>query len=197
MDEVRPTSLIDSLAPEFDAEETHAILINASRQTVYQALCTADWGESAIIKGLVWLRAMPAFVASGCRSFPQGRTFTLQTLVDSGFGLLAERPGDEIVLGVSGRFWRPTGNLSAFNRADFDKAVPAGLAWGIWNFSLADAGAGKTILSTQTRVVCGDSSSRRKFRTYWLIVRPFSGLIRLMLLKSVRLRAESLKGDSA
>ena len=45
---------------------------------------------------------------------------------------------------------------------------------------------GQTILSTETRVTCGDSRSRQKFRAYWFFVRPFSGLIRRLMLKNVR-----------
>lgn len=177
--------LIDSFAPDPDAVETHSIAIDASREQVLSALWTADLGGSLIIKLLLGLRALPELVFRGGRGVPRDRKITLQNVVDSGFGILANGP-EEIVLGVTGRFWRPTGNLSPFNREDFDRAVPAGLARGVWNFSLKDGGAGKTILSTETRVVCGDAASRRKFRMYWFFVRPFSGLIRRLMLRAVK-----------
>lgn len=182
--------LIDSFAPTPDAVETHSIVINASCPAVYAALWTADLGSS-VTKFLVMLRAVPAFVARGCREFPKNQKITLQTLIESGFGLLAEKPGEEIVFGVTGRFWRPAGNVSPFNRLDFDRPVPAGLARGVWNFSLSEQISGQTTLTTETRVTCGDRASRRKFLAYWLVVRPFSGLIRLIMLKSVRKMAEA------
>lgn len=182
--------LIDSFAPKADATEIHRISIRASRQAVYSALWTADLGGSWVIKSLMFLRSMPAFLARRFESPPRNQKITLQTLLDSGFGLLAEEPTEEIVLGITGRFWRPAGNLSAFNRADFDRPVPAGFARGIWNFSVNDEAQGRTILQTETRVVCGDPTSRRKFLAYWLIIRPFSGLIRLIMLRRVRLAAE-------
>jgi hypothetical protein len=182
--------LIDSFAPNPDAVETHSLAIDASREAVYRALWTADLG-SPVIKLLLGLRSLPGFVARGFRSFPRSQKITLQTLLDSGFGVLAEEPGKEIVLGVTGRFWRPVGNLSPFNRADFDRPVPIGFARALWNFRVTDD-AGRTILLTETRVACGDEASRRKFRAYWLFVRPFSGLIRLLMLRAVKRDCEKL-----
>jgi hypothetical protein len=177
--------LIDSFMPNPDAVETHSVLINASPDIVYQALWTADFGDSSVIKLLLGLRSLPGFVSRGFQPRPDHRRLTLQTLIDSGFGLLAESKGKEIVLGVTGRFWRPTGNLAPFNRPDFDLPVPRAMARAVWNFRLED-GIGGTRLFTETRVTCGDDGSRRKFRIYWFFVRPFSGLIRRIMLKSVR-----------
>ena len=183
--------LIDSFAPEPDASEVHRILIHASRHAVYETLRTADLRGSAVIKLLLLLRSIPAFVTRPFDSLPRNQKVTLETLEDSGFGVLAEEPSSEIVLGVTGRFWRPTGNVSPFVRADFDRPVAAGFARGVWNFNVREAAQGSTILQTETRVVCGDAASRRKFRCYWLIIRPFSGLIRLIMLRNVRRMSEA------
>jgi hypothetical protein len=39
-------------------------------------------------------------------------------------------------------------------------------------------------LHTETRVRAGDRAARRRFRLYWLVVRPFSGLIRRRWLRA-------------
>jgi hypothetical protein len=184
--------LIDSFAPNPDAVETHSVVIDASTEEVNRALWTADLAGSLIIKLLMGLRSLPEFILRrGCVP-PRKRVITLQTLSDSGFGILANEP-EEIVLGVTGKFWRPTGNLLPFNRADFDRSVPAGLARGVWNFSFKEERPGRTILSTETRVVCGDEASRRKFRVYWFFVRPFSGLIRRVMLRAVKHACEKTR----
>jgi len=177
--------LIDSFAPDPDAVETHSISINASCDVVRGALWTADLGGSLIIKALMGLRTVPEIVLRGGRARPRDRKITLQTLIDAGFGILANEP-EEIVLGVTGKFWRPTGNLLPFDRDSFAGAVRPGLARAVWNFSIKESAGGETILSTETRVVCGDAASRRKFRLYWFFVRPFSGLIRRIMLRNVR-----------
>ena len=178
--------LIDSFALDPDAVETHSIVINASREAVYGILWTADLGSSLVIKLLLVLRSLPGFVSGGFRELPRNQKITLQTLIDSGFGILAEKPGEEIVLGVKGRFWRPISNLSPFRREDFEGPVPEGFAHAVWNFSIKEVSGGRTVLSTETRVTCGDPASRRKFRAYWFFVRPFSGLIRLLMLRAVK-----------
>src|SRR6266446_7960148 len=137
--------LIDSFAPNPDALETHSISINASSDIVYQELWNADLGGSLIIKTLLALRSLPEIVLHPRRSLRRGRRITLQTLIDAGFGILTEEAGRAIVLGVTGRFWRPTGNLSPFNREDFDRPVRRGFARAVWNFSVKEDEPGRTI----------------------------------------------------
>ena len=75
---------------------------------------------------------------------------------------------------------RPTTaqEFETYNRADTCKAVI--------DFRITPGS-----LSTETRVHVADPESRRKFGRYWLVVRPFSGLIRLLMLRAARLGAES------
>jgi hypothetical protein len=188
--------LIDTYAPTADASEFHQIEIRADPDLVYAKLLTADLGGSLIIKTLMGLRMLPSLLlhpTSLKMRLPglRRRIIAMQTLIGSGFGKLAENPGHELVLGITGRFWRPTGNVLPFNKVDFSGPVPQGLARGVWNFQVKPSGPGRTILSTETRVVCGDPRSRTKFRIYWLVVRPFSGLIRRLMLKSVKRECEA------
>src|ERR1700686_3148899 len=143
--------LIDSFAPNPDTVERHSIAINASPETVYRALWAADLGGSPIIKLLLGLRALPELVLHGARGLRRDRRITLQHVIDSGFGILANEP-EEIVLGVTGKFWRPTGNLLPFDRDSFTGAVLPGQARAVWNFSIKESSPGETILSTETRV---------------------------------------------
>ena len=181
--------LIDTYAPTFDAVEFHEIEIAAGAESVYQTLWRANLAGSLIIKTLMGLRTLPAVLLHPKQlrgSRPFCKDFTMQHLIDSGFGKLAERPGEEIVLGIAGRFWRPTGNVSPFSESNFCGAVPVGLARAVWNFHVRSLGPRRTVLSTETRVVCGDAASRLKFRTYWVLVRHFSGLIRRQMLNAVK-----------
>lgn len=184
--------LIDSFAPNPDAVEKHRITIAASPDVVYRALWTADLG-GPVIKLLMGLRMLPGLISRGCRSPPRNQEITLQTLIDSQCGVLAEEPNHEVLFGVTGRFWRPTGNVSTFDRASFNSPVPPGIARAVWSFTVEQSVNGQTNLSTETRVICGDQASLRKFRAYWFFVRPFSGLIRRLMLRAVR-RACRVKG---
>jgi hypothetical protein len=44
-------------------------------------------------------------------------------------------------------------------------------------------------LTTETRVLLTDERSRRAFGRYWLLIRPFSGLIRRRWLAAIVCRA--------
>jgi hypothetical protein len=116
---------------------------------------------------------------------------TLDGIVRHGFSLLAEERGCEVVLGVSGCFWKPTGNISASDPARFRDPPPAGTARAAWNFTVSQPSDGVSLLSTETRVLCADEAALRSFRRYWMVVGPFSGLIRIHMLRAIGRAAEA------
>jgi hypothetical protein len=59
-----------------------------------------------------------------------------------------------------------------------------------WAKMIANFHAAEGLLSTTTRVRLTDARSRRAFRRYWLVVRPFSGLIRRRWLAAIARRAK-------
>src|SRR6266850_417448 len=63
------------------------------------------------------------------------------------------------------------------------------IAFGIWAVPIRAAGG--TRLATETRVHAASSAARRRFHLYWLVVGPFSALIRRRWLASARRAAES------
>jgi hypothetical protein len=44
---------------------------------------------------------------------------------------------------------------------------------------------------TETRVLASDADARRRFRAYWLVVRPWSGAVRREWLRAIERRAVS------
>lgn len=167
---------IESYAPRYDAIETHSIEIAAPPDVVYRAIRTTDFSASPVIRTLMFLRTL--------KRAPKRRATTLQTLTAAGFGVLEEIPDRELIVGVTGRFWRPTGNVLPFDREHVSHPVP-GTAFGVCNFAVTPHEGGTT-LSTETRVVCADAASRRKFRAYWFFIGPFSALIRRVMLRAVK-----------
>jgi hypothetical protein len=165
--------------------------VRAPRERTWRALRTADLGRSHLVHALLAVRALPAAL-TGRRDArgPRPGVLTLDDLLRSGFVLLAERPAEEIVFGIVGKFWQPAGGVREVDAAGFRDLEEPGWAKAAWSFSVADAGPGATRLATETRVRCTDAASRRRFRAYWLVVRPFSGVIRRSILRAVRDEAE-------
>ena len=107
-----------------------------------------------------------------------------------GFTKLAEVPGEDLVFGLAGRFWRLDRSLEHLaGPEDFRAFAKEGCVRAAWNLRMIEAGLGKSRLTTETRVQCFGPSARRKFRRYWILIAPFSGAIRMALLRGVKHRA--------
>lgn len=161
-----------------DFSERHATVVRAPANVVEACARNLDLGSSSIVRLLYLLRGMPA---SATRLDGMGRL---------GFRVLEDRPGS-LVLGLIGRFWTPRGGLCRFDAADFAAFDEPGWAKATWSFQTTTLPGGRTRLTTETRVVCTDVRSRRRFRLYWTAIRPFSGLIRRIALRQIRNAAEA------
>ncbi len=185
--------LIDAWMPEYDFAERHRALVRAPAPLAYRALGETDLAGHPIVRLLLSLRSLPALLLRRetpllVRRAPGG--LTLRDAPAFGFAILEEQAPREIVLGLTGRFWRLSGDLRPSDPRDFRGPVPPGMARVAWNFALAPAPAGGTLLSTETRIRCADPAARRAFGRYWLLIRPGSGLLRRVVLGRVKREAE-------
>lgn len=166
--------LIDKFLTEYDVAKRYQINIQAPAETVYPAVRQLDVGNSALIRWLFRLRGLP----QDC--------LNLEGLAKSGFVILAEESPHEMVLGLVGRFWKLAGGIQNIGAQEFQAFNRPGYAKAVWNFSLHQTEENNTRLSTETRVYCTDERSRGKFKKYWTVVAPFSGLIRKEILKTIK-----------
>lgn len=181
--------LIDEFLPEFHAVERHEISVAAPLERVYGAVRSLDLSQSRFVHWLFALRGLPLLLAgSRCQEAPR---WTLDSLLELGFILLGENPPREMLLGVVGKFWTLAGGLERLDAEGFRRFDRPGFAKAAWNFSLAEKSPGETRLNTETRVLCLDAAARRRFRAYWLVVRPFSGWTRREALRSIKCAAEA------
>jgi len=179
--------LIDEFMPAFDVAERHGIVIRAPAERAYAAIRSVDLTRSFVIRSLFALRGFPALYAGRGAG---RRGLTLDDFLRSGFVVLAEESGVEIVLGVIGRFWRPTGGLVRFAPDEFIGFRRPGYAKAVWNFRVQPAGKGRVQVVTQTRIQATDEKSLKSFKRYWRVIGPFSRLIRREMLRLVRSVAE-------
>ena len=191
--------LLDTLMPTYDFHEAHSILVKAAPERAYAAIRDITPGEVALLRTLFAIRALPARLIS--RAFQgtgrRGPLFAdqqplLQQMLRSGFTVLADEPGRELVLGTIGQFWRPAGgspdhisNAQEFLAFDHPQYAKAAM-----NLRLEQSAAGVVKMTTETRVQVLDPDARRKFAAYWRLILPGSALIRRMLLRAIKRRAE-------
>ncbi len=169
--------LIDEFLPEYDFNEVHDIGICANPERVYSAVNELDFSESFIVRWLLRLRGM------------SGENVTIRNLRSFKFETLGEMVNRELLIGLAGRFWIPWGDLQKIDAGNFREFEKKGFAKAVWNFSLVPAGRG-TKLTTETRIKCLDDESRASFGRYWMFIRPFSGLIRMEMLRMIKRHSE-------
>jgi hypothetical protein len=185
--------LLDRFLPDYDVSKRHSIEIPAPRERVFDALHRYDFGSSLVTRALMGLRGY----GWRRRRAAEGEAASLsERLVRFGFTLLGETPGEELVFGLVGRFWRPDGGLRCISAVEFESFEEPGFAKAAWNLRvgsglhLPHAGSGLHLphceLSTETRVAYFGEATRRKLLFYWRLIEPFSGAIRLSLLRGVR-----------
>jgi hypothetical protein len=174
--------LLDRWLPEFDVSKRHSIRIAAPAERVYEEVLRYDFGRSRVTGVLMALR---------------GYGFFRNRLTRFGFTLLEESPGEELVFGLVGRFWRFDGGLLRLTAEEFGSFREPGFAKAAWNLRVAGSGLHlpqggsglhlpHTELSTETRVLCVGDEARRRFLLYWRLVEPFSGAIRWSFLRGVK-----------
>ena len=183
-------TLLDQALPRYDVRERHSIRIHAPAARVYAVLRSCDLSGSRVVRALFALRELPATLGRRDRGCTDPPALSINSLLRNGFILLAERPGAELVLGSIGRFWTAAGAVVDTDVSGFHAFNQPGYARAAISFALSEQPEGWTRLATETRVECLDEASRRRFRPYWLLIRPFSGLIRRSMLRAVKRQAE-------
>lgn len=184
-----PVDVLNALVLSADFAEFHSRRVAAPPSLVDRAIRLVTLREMPLVKVLFALRSVPDRLA-GRRGLPTSdRLPLLDQMLGGGFMLLADDPSQEIVIGtiarVKGRRNRDEGKPKADEFAGFDQPGFVKIAM---NFHLVDLGS-STRLETATRVAATDAAGRRAFTAYWLLIRPWSGLIRRFWLRAIDRRS--------
>lgn len=131
--------LADELLPVYDVSDEVAAVVDAEPSTVWAALLDADLievGKRAPAVGLLGaLRALPELVSQLLHGeLPPGapeslrlRELTELPAGEGGWLLLAERPLEEFVLGLVGKFWRPVIEFASVDVEGFGDFAEPGM----------------------------------------------------------------------
>jgi hypothetical protein len=155
---------LDAYLPSYEFATRHEVAVDAASDVAYRALREVTFREVPLVRALLFAR--------GERGRRPDDSVVI-TMVPRAT-VLEDAPGEGIVLSVTGQFWRLRGR---------GPEPPA--------TAVVDFRAAPGRLSTETRVHVPDPVSRRKFTRYWRVIRPFSGLIRVLVLRAAKRRAEA------
>jgi hypothetical protein len=192
--------LLDAYLPSYDVTETHAVVVDADTDLTWQAVRRSDLSRSAVVRALLELRSLPnrlQRVVTGRPAGPARPPLTLDDMERAGFVLLGERPGREIVFGTVVKPWNavtddePAPEVDAGRFAAFD--IP-GYVKVAFNLRVEPYGSGRALVTTETRTAATDPASLHRFARYWMLVGPFSALIRRLMLRIAKSDAERRSG---
>jgi hypothetical protein len=171
--------LHDTFLPHFHFSEKHSILISATPEKIFPGIVTLNASSSWIIRVLLFLRGIPASTSHGMEGWKK-----------MGFVLLDHHENKEIILGLIGQFWKANGAIQHCTADEFQSFNDTSYAKATWNFEIIPQGENKCILQTETRIYCPDEKVRKNFKRYWTIIQPFSGIIRMQMLKAIKRTSE-------
>ncbi len=112
-----------------------------------------------------------------------------------GWILLGERPGEEIALGLVGKFWRPVIEYAELDTAKFTQFAQPGYAKTVYALGVRPLEHRQTLLWGMMRTATTDEHAKRWFRRYWTLgVGSGAHILVHGLLDVVREDAEHLAG---
>ena len=178
--------LLDQFMPVYDVVDRHRIRVNAPAAVTLAAACDMDLQESTVVRMIIKAREL-LLGATSVDRIPQGLMAEMQSL---GWGVLANVPGREIVVGAVTKPWEanvtfrslPPDQFAAFSELDYVK-----IAWTLRADSVSPT---ESILRTETRAIATDPQARMKFRWYWACLSPGIRLIRRASFGPVKRDAE-------
>jgi hypothetical protein len=174
-------SAADAL-PAYHHRERHSIFVATTPERAFAAAREARLDDVPLVRLLFQVR--------GLRAAPRGPIW--DALLAEGF----QTVGDDTVVLV-GKPWSPSGGTRTPD--DFAGFAEPGYAKMAMDLRARPDGGGSR-LETETRVFLTNGGARRRFAAYWLVIRPFSGLVRRSWLKAAKRRAEApgrIAGDSS
>jgi hypothetical protein len=185
--------LLDRFIPEYDVVERHSISIAAPAADVLAAAKEQDLLELPLVNAIFRAREL-ALGASPGRQVPRGLLAATQSL---GWGVLAERPDREVVVGAVTMPWEPNVTFRAVPPDEFAAYRVPGEVKIVWTLRADPAGNGGSIFRTETRAVATDATARDRFRTYWSFVSPGVSAIRWLSLRPLKREAERRASTSS
>jgi hypothetical protein len=172
--------LAEAFLPVYDVSDAVATVAETDRETAWEALLDVDLlklGREAPLVGMLGaLRMLPEVVGHllhGERPAKPPESMRLLDLpsipmYEGGWILLGERPGEEIALGLVGKFWRPVIEFARIETADQFRAFDEpGFAKTVYDLSVRELEPNKTLLTGLMRTATTDEHARRWFRRYW------------------------------
>jgi hypothetical protein len=179
--------LLDSFMPGYDVIERHHIEVDAPAALTFAAARDQQLFDLPLVRVIFKMREVVLGAHPPDRPQPHA---LLAAVHELGWGVLAERPDREIVMGAVTRPWEANVTFRAIPPADFASFSEPGLVKIAWTLRADPVSAKTSVFRTETRAVATDEFARARFRRYWAFVSPGIWLIRRLSLAPLKRAAE-------
>ena len=178
---------LDSFMPRYDVVERHSIKVAAPAEVTFAAARQQDLLGLPLARLIFKTREVALGARASDRSQPRELLAAVKAL---GWGVLAERPEREIVMGAVTRPWEPDVTFHAIPPPDFASFSEPGFVKIAWTLRADPTTARTSVFRTETRAVATDEYARARFRRYWAFASPGIWLIRRLSLGPLKRDAE-------
>jgi hypothetical protein len=179
--------LLDRFMPEYEVVERHSSPVRAPAEVTLAAACNMDFEGSRLVRTIFKGRELLLRARPSGKTLPRGLVAKTKAL---GWGVLAEVPGREIVMGAVTQPWAANVVFRAFAPEKFASFQEPGYVKIVWTLRADPVTATKSLFRTETRVLPCGPVARSKFRKYWSFLSPGIILIRLAMLGSLKREVE-------
>jgi hypothetical protein len=188
-------SLLDQFMTEYEVGGRHKICVAAPAEVTFSAASELDLESCALVR--VILKARERILRSEPGPTTKRPLGLLAHTKSLGWGVLAERPGREIVMGCATKPWEANPVFRTLRPDEFATFDEPGYVKIVWTLRADPAGVGRSVFRTETRAIATDAEARKRFRRYWALVSPGIILIRVALLPAVKAEAERRRHEIA
>lgn len=173
-------ALLDRYLPWYSFRHRHATTVRSNDLArVFATARGLDLSQSWIIRTLFRLRGLPT-----------ERLHAAEFAAAMRWTTIAEAPPHEFVIG----YWRSDRTEPVEDRTRFALPTARAREKAALSFRFRRLTHDCIRVETETRVWCIGRTERRRFQRYWLLIRPFSALIRREVLRLIRREVESRPG---
>lgn len=175
-------SLIAERMPRYALRQIDRMAVAAAPADAYAAARNVDMYRIPFVRGLFELRIAPDRLVAWLRREPYAANLSSRiediARPGSGFLVLGEVPGREVVVGSIGKFWQPTIEFAQVAAAEFKDFAQPGYGKLAWCIRVDPRAGGGSWVTVELRVGATDPRSLVRFKRYWALIGRFSHAIR-------------------
>ena len=180
-------ALLDQFMPEYEVAERHHVRVTAPAALTFAAATDLEFTQSDVIRAIFKAREFVLGSRPDDATRPSALLAQMKAL---GWGVLAEIPDHEIVMGAATQPWMANVVFRALRPDQFAAFHELGYVKIVWTLRADPIGSAESVARTETRVTTTDPTARAKFRRYWSFFSPGIILIRHIALGLVKKDAE-------